>query len=331
LWAPCDGQWTAVVDEDATRTGDDRGRAATTPTDVPARGWLDVGRRVKQEAKRDQVPLLAAGVAFFGLLALIPALVALVSLYGLVADPSDIRRQVDDSLSAAPAEVRDLIGQQLTAIDDAGGGAVLAVIGGTLLALWSASSGMGHLIDAVNTAYGEDDERGFVRRKGLALVLTLGAIAFVIFALAGIAVAPAVARAAELGAVGTVLVEVVRWAVLLGGLLVALAVLYRWAPDRDDPKWRWVSPGAIFAAVAWLIASVLFSIYVSNFGSYNETYGSMGTIVVVMLWLYLTAVVIVLGAELNTELERQTAADTTEGPSRPLGERGAYAADTVAS
>ena len=318
-------------DDVRTTEHDDRGRAATSPTEVPARGWRDILRRVKQEARRDQVPLLAAGVAFFGLLALIPALVALISLYGLIADPGEIRRQVDDALAAAPTEVRDLIGQQLTAIEGSGnGGAILAVIGGAVVALWSASSGMGHLIDAVNTAYGEDDSRGFVRRRGLALFLTVGAIGFLVFALAGIAVVPAVVRAIEIGAIGTVLVEVVRWVVLLGGLLVGLAVLYRWAPDRDNARWRWVSPGAIAAAVAWLLASVLFSIYVTNFGSYNETYGSLGAIVVVMLWLYLTALVIVLGAELNTELERQTAEDTTEGPTRPLGDRDAYAADTVA-
>jgi membrane protein len=137
-------------------------------------------------------------------------------------------------------------------------------------------------------------------------------------------------RAVDLGVVGTVLAEVVRWVILFGGALVALGLLYQWAPDRANARWRWISPGAIFAAVAWLIASALFSVYVSNFGSYNETYGSLGAIVVVMLWLYLTALVVVLGAELNTELERQTAADTTTGPSRPLGEREAYAADTVA-
>jgi len=223
------------------------------------------------------------------------------------------------------------MGQQLSSIESSSGGAVLAVIGGALIALWSASSGMSHLIDAVNVAYDEEETRGFVRRRSLSLLLTVGAIGFVVFALAGIAVIPAILRAAYLGVAGSVLVQVVRWVVLLGGLLVGLAVLYRWAPDRDAPRWSWASAGAVFAAVAWLVASILFSIYVSNFGSYNETYGSLGAIVVVMLWLYLTALVIVLGAELNTELERQTAEDTTEGRERPPGGRDAYAADTVAS
>jgi membrane protein len=208
---------------------------------------------------------------------------------------------------------------------------VIGVIAGALVALWSASSGMSHLIDAINTAYDEDETRGFVRRRGLSLLLTVGAIGFVLFALAGIAVVPAVAEAANLGVVGSVLVQVVRWVVLFGGLLVGLAVLYRWAPDRDAPRWAWSSPGAIMAAVGWLVVSMLFSLYVSNFGSYNETYGSLGAIVVVMMWLYLSALVVVLGAELNTELERQTEHDTTEGKPRPQGHRDAYAADTVAT
>jgi membrane protein len=321
-----------MANSDPSSGAPDVGREATTPTDVPARGWAEVAKRVKTEAKRDQVPLLAAGVAFFGLLALIPALVALLSIYGLVADPEDIRRQVDDSLAAAPSEVRDMIGQQLTSIQRSSHGtAVFALIAGVVIALWSASSGVNHLIDAVNVAYDEEETRGFVRRRGLSLVFTLGAILFLVFAFVGIAVVPAAAQAAHLGAAGAVLVQVVRWILLLGGLLVGLAVLYRWAPDRDSPRWSWASPGAIFAAVAWLAASVLFSIYVSNFGSYNETYGSLGAIVVLMLWMYLTALVIILGAELNCELERQTVQDTTTGRPRPLGHRDAYAADTVAT
>ena len=201
---------------------------------------------------------------------------------------------------------------------------------GIVLALWSASSGMGHLINAVNTAYDEEEGRGFVRRRGLALLLTLGAIVFSVVAVGLIAVGPAALGLDDLGIVGRILVEVLRWSLLVFGMLAGLAVLYRLAPDRDAPKWRWASPGAIFATVVWIIGSVLFSVYTANFAKYNETYGSMGAVVVVMLWLLLTATVIVLGAELNCELERQTAEDTTRGPEEPMGARGAYAADTVA-
>ncbi len=324
------GDHPGVAQTDAETA--DRGREATSPTEIPPRGWMDVAKRVKSEAKVDQVPLLAAGVAFFGLLAMIPALVALLSLYGLLAEPQDIRRQVDDALAAAPKEVREMIGQQLTSIQQSSQGtALLALIGGVVIALWSASSGVNHLIDAINVAYDEQETRGFVRRRGLSLLLTLGAVGFLVFAFVGIAVVPAAAQAANLGAAGAVLVQIVRWVLLLGGLLVGLAVVYRYAPDRDAPKWAWASPGAIFAAVGWLAASILFSVYATNFGSYNETYGSLGAVVVVMMWLYLTALVIILGAELNCELERQTVRDSTEGEPRPLGERDAYAADTVAT
>jgi membrane protein len=247
-----------------------------------------------------------------------------------VADPKDISRQVDDSLAAAPVEVRKMISQQLTSIQGSHGGAIFGVIVGTIIALWSASSGLNHLIDAINIAYDEEETRGFIRRRGLALLFTAGAILFMLLAIGGIAVVPAIARAADIGVAGSVLVQVTRWVVLLGGLLAGLAVLYRWAPDRADARWAWASPGAIAAAVGWLLASVLFSVYVANFGSYNETYGSLGAIVVVLLWLYLTALMIILGAELNCELERQTAVDTTKGRPRPLGQRGAFAADTVA-
>lgn len=297
---------------------------------MPPRGWLDVVRRVRAELKRDQVPLLAAGVAFFALLALVPALVSLISLYGLVADPAEIEKQVRDALAAAPQEVRQVVAQQLTSIES-GDGTILALVLGVVVAIWSAAGGTGHLIDAINTAYDEEEQRGLLRRKAVSLAFTVGAIAFLLVAFAAITVVPAALGASDLGVAGWLLVQAVRWSALLGGMLVGLAVLYRYAPDRDEPKWSWVSPGAVFATVAWLTGSVLFSVYVANFASYNETYGTLAAIVVLMLWLYLTTFVVIVGAELNAELERQTAVDTTAGPAKPLGDRDAYAADTVAT
>ena len=285
--------------------------------------------RVRAEAKDDHVSLLAAGVAFFGLLALVPGLVAMISIYGLVAEPDDIERQVVDALDAAPAEVRDVVSEQLQSITDNSGGAILALVLSIVLALWSASSGMSHLIEAINLAYDEHDDRGFVRKRGLAVGLTVGAIVFMLVALTLIAVVPAALGASELGVAGRVAANIARWVLLAVAIVVALAVLYRLAPDRDDADWRWISPGAIFAAVAWLVASALFSVYTANFGKYNETYGTLGAIVVVMLWLLISAAAIILGAELNCELERQTVHDTTTGRNEPLGERGAYAADTI--
>lgn len=307
----------------------DRGRDAASPTDVPAPGWKDILVRVKQEAKQDHAMLIAAGVAFFGLLALVPALVALLSIYGLAADPGRIDEQLRDSLAAAPAEVRELISQQVSDIGNASSSAIVTLVVGIVLALWSASSGMKNLIEAINTAYDEEDTRGFLKVRALSLAFTLGAVVFLVIAFTTIALLPSLLAASNVGMVGRVLVSVIRFVLLFAGLLVGLAVLYRYAPDRDEPRWSWVSPGAVLAAALWLVGSLLFSIYTANFGKYNETYGALGAVVVLMLWLLLTALAIILGAELNCELERQTARDTTVGSARPLGARNAYAADTL--
>lgn len=310
--------------------GVDRGRGAEAPREVPLRGWKDVAVRVKAQMKKDDVPLLAAGVAFFALLALVPTLVALVSVYGLVADPADIQRNIEDVLSAAPTEVRELVSSQLESIvESEPSGLRLGAIVGLLVALWSASSGVKHLIGAINLAYDEEEGRGFFRLRGLALAMTLGGILLLAVAVASLVVLPnSLDDGGSTGAVRTALL-VIRWPIFALIALAALATIYRWAPDRDSPKWRWASAGAVFATVVWVIASIGFSIYTANFGNYNETYGALGAIVVVMLWLFITAYVIIAGAELNAELERQTAVDSTTGPSRPLGDRDAYAADTL--
>jgi membrane protein len=309
---------------------DGRGRRAARPSQVPARGWKDVAVRVKAQMKSDDVPLLAAGVAFFALLALVPALAALVSLYGLVADPADIERNIEDVLAAAPQEVRDLVASQLDSIvDSSPSGLKVGAIVGLVVALWSASSGVKHLIGAVNLAYDEEETRGFVKLRGLSLVMTVAGIAVMALAVAGLVVLPHALD--DQGTVGLAraLLLVVRWPVFAVLGLVGLALIYRYAPDRDAPQWRWVSPGAVFAVVVWVIASVLFSLYTANFGQYNETYGALGAVVVVMLWLFITAYVVITGAEINAELERQTAHDTTVGRRRRMGERNAYAADTL--
>jgi membrane protein len=306
-----------------------RGRDADVPHHVPARGWKDVLLRVKAEAKKDHAMLLAAGVALFGLLALVPTLIALISIYGLVADPNSIDEQLTNSLSAAPAEVRDLISQQVRDIGNASSGAIVAVVGGLLLALWSASAGMKNLIEAVNVAYDEEETRGFVKQRGLALAFTLGSIVFLVLAFMAIALLPSLIASSGLGLAGRVAVSVLRFVLLFVGLLAGLAILYRYAPDRHPARWSWVTPGALFAAVVWVVGSILFSLYTTNFGKYNETYGALGAVVVLILWLLLTSLVVIVGAEINCELERQTVRDSTTGPERPLGSRHAYAADTI--
>ena len=319
------------VDHDERRHdgGGERGRSADAPGELPAKGWKDVGLRVKDEVKEDQVPLLSAGVAFYLLLALFPALAALVSLYGIFADPSQVSQQVADLTGTLPEEARSLISDQLEKItsERQGVGVTLAV--SVAAALWAASSGVKHLIGAVNAAYDERETRKFLELRGLSLALTVGAVLFATIAIGVIAVLPALADQLPFGQVGQVLVQVGSYAGLAVGFAVGLAVLYRYAPDRDAPKWRWVSWGAVIATVVWLLGSVAFSVYVSNFGSYGETYGSIGAVIVLMLWLAVTAFAIILGAEINSELEAQTARDSTVGHPEPMGTRGAVKADQV--
>lgn len=311
-------------------TAAERGQKADAPSDLPATGWKETLTRVKTEMKKDNVPLLGAGVAFYALVAIVPGLIAFVSIYGLVADPADVERQINDLLAAAPSEVRELVREQLTSVvDSTSTGLGLGAVFGVLAALWSASSGMKHLMAAINNAYDEEESRGFLKLRGTALLLTVGAVLGGAVAFGAIAVLPALLSDTGLGDAARITVSIIRFPLLGLGLLVALAVLYRFAPDRDEPQWVWVAPGSIVAVVGWLIASAAFSFYTANFGSYDETYGSLGAIIVVMLWLMISATVVIIGAELNAEAEHQTAKDTTMGPREPLGQRGAYVADTL--
>jgi membrane protein len=312
------------------RTGSS-GRTADRPTDIPKAGWVDVGRRVKTQVREDTVTLVGAGVAFYGFIALIPTLIATVSIYGMVASPDDVAALADDALEAAPDEVATMIEAQLTSIvEQDPGGLGLAAAASIAVALWAASAGMAALVLALNIAYNESDDRGFVARRAWALLLTLGAVIFAAVAVGLIVALPAAIEAAGLGTAASRLLNLGRWPLLLGAFLVALAVLYRFAPNRSQPQLRWTSPGALIATGLWIVASVGFSIYAENFGNYNETYGSLSAIVVLLLWMWLTAVVIILGAEINSELEHQTAHDTTTGDTEAMGHRGAWSADHAA-
>lgn len=305
------------------------GAEAEKPTEIPRRGWIQVVKRAWKEAKSDQVPLLAAGVAFYSFLALFPAMIAAVMLYGLVRDPADVQRQVDELSATLPSDAASLLTTQLEALTTTSSSSLgLGLIISLVLALWSASGGVGNVMTAVNLAYDEEETRGFVKRKALALALTLGAIVFVVVAVGMVAVAPAVFD--NLVGAGPLrwALEAARWVGLLVAMSVALGVLYKLAPDRDAPKFRWVSIGSVVATVLWLVASLGFSLYVDNFGSYNKTYGALAGVVVLLLWLWLTMYVVLLGAEVNAEAEQQTAEDTTVGPEKPMGQRGAVKADS---
>jgi membrane protein len=314
----------------ASRAEAARGRGAHSPREIPAAGWRDVLWRVKDEMAKDNLSLVAAGVAFYALLALFPAIAATVSIYGLMVDPQTVSEQLAATSQVLPAETRGLIEEQLTRVSSSASTALsLGAIVSLLLALWSANKGTQSLISALNIVYDEPEKRGFIRLTLISLGLTLGIILFLIVGLAAIAAMPALF--ANLGLPESIkqLASWLRWPILGLAFVIGLAVFYRFAPSRDEPRWRWVSWGAVAATVLWLVGSALFSWYVSNFGSYNETYGSIGVVAVLMMWFWLSALIVLLGAELNAEMEHQTERDTTRGRERRIGERGAYVADTV--
>jgi len=306
------------------------GGQARTPLQIPPRGWWQVVKRAFQKGSADNVPILAGGVAFFAFLAVFPALIAALTLYGLVADPAQVAQQMQSVAGALPAASRQIITEQLTAVTGSSGDALtVGLVVSLLAALWSASGATGNLITAINLAHDEEENRGFVKLRATALGLTLGGIVFVLLALVLVAVVPVALDTLGLGVVGRVVAQVVRWALLIGVVIVGLAVVYRVAPDRASPRFRWVSTGAVVAAVLWILGSVAFSLYVSFFGNYNKTYGALAGVIVLMLWLYLTCYVVLLGAEINAEAERQTAHDTTTGEPAPMGQRDAIPADTL--
>ena len=314
--------------------GGGRGRSAARPSDIPKAGWKDILWRTWEEQGKDNISIVAAGVAYYALFAIFPAIAALVSLYGLVFDPAGVEQQVNQLAGLLPPEALNVLRDQARNVASAPQeGLGFGVLFGLALTLWSASRGTNSLITALNIAYGEEERRSFIWLAGLSLLLTLAGLVFVIMTLAMIVAVPAAIN--FLGLRDTPIgwaASLARWPILAVAIVLALAVLYRYGPDRRQPKWRWVTWGSAIATALWIIASVGFSVYVSNFGSYNQTYGSVGAGVVLLLWFNLTSYVILMGAELNAEIEHQTAQDTTEedgrGP-KPMGHRDAYVADTV--
>jgi membrane protein len=308
------------------------GIEADTPAEIPSAGWRQVVRRAWRETRADGIPLMAAGVAFYAFLSLFPALIAAVTLYGLIADPAQVEKQIRILSEALPRETTTLIADQLRDITSSSDRALgLGLALSLLTALFTASGGVANLIKAINLAYDEEETRGFVRLRAIALVLTLGAVVFMVVSVGLIAVLPVVLDELGLGAVGRTAVGVLRWVGLVVFVIGALAALYRFAPDRNDPRFSWVTLGAAVATVLWILGSVGFSVYVSNFGSYGKTYGSLAGAVVLLLWLFLTAFMVLLGAEINAEAEQQTAQDSTIGPPKPLGRRDAVKADSIPS
>lgn len=307
----------------------DRGRNAEKPSDVPAPGWLDILSRTKQQVAEDNLSIVAAGIAFYGFVAVVPSLAAVISIYALLADPAQIREHITALTEIVPREVMPLLEEQMARItsDQQAAGVGLAV--SLLIAIYSSSRATMALIMGLNIAYDEEEKRRFIKLNLVGFALTLFVLVGAVLAVALVALLPTILAQLPVSGGAETLLSWLRWPVLVGGFLIALTVLYRFAPSRDEPQWRWVSWGAILATSLWVIASAAFSLYVSRFGSYDKTYGSLGAVVVFLMWLFISAFVVLIGAELNAEMERQTTKDTTKGPPEPLGERGALAADTV--
>jgi membrane protein len=316
---------------EAARTNEHgKGRHASSPAEIPPRGWKDILLRVYTNIGDDRVFLVGAGVTFYSLLAIFPAIAAMVALYGFFADPSDITKQVDTLSGVLPAGAIDVIRDQLNRLVSQGQTKLgLAFLVSFAISLWSAKAGMKSIFDALNIVYKEREKRGFIKLNLVALAFTVGAILFVLVVLGAVIVLPAVFS--WMGAAGpqALITKIARWPILLVIIAIGLAVIYRYGPSRSETQWRWITWGSAFAAVVWIVVSILFSWYAQNYGSYNKTYGSLGAVVGFMVWIWLSTAVVLIGAELDAEMEHQTARDTTTGEGKPLGSRGATMADTV--
>jgi membrane protein len=307
---------------------DGRGRLADRPSEIPARGWKDILLRVYNGISEDRILANAAAVTFYALLALFPAMAALVSIYGLFADPGTITKQLDAMQGVLPGGGIDVIRDQLTRLTAQPSGALgIGFVIGLAVSLWSANGGIKALFDALNAVYEEDEKRSFFRLTAVSLGFTAAMIVFVVVAITCVVALP-VALQYLPGFIGMIL-NIARWPVLLVIVAAVLACIYRYGPSRKEPRWRWISWGSAFAAFAWLAASGLFSWYAAHFGTFNKTYGSLGAVIGFMTWMWLSIIVILIGGKLNAEIEHQTARESTEGPEKPLGRRGAKMADTI--
>ena len=307
-----------------------RGRRATSPWQIPWAGWKDILWRVYASINDNRLLAVAGGVVFYSLLAIFPAIAAFVSLYGLIADASTIDSHLSMAAGVLPAGAVDILHEQivrLTAKTDANLG--LGFITGLAVALWSANAGMKGIIDALNVVYDEKEKRSFVKLNLLSLLFTLVAMVSLMIAIAAVVVAPIVFSAVGLSSFPSLALAVLRWPLLLIVAAAGLAAIYRYGPSRTVARWQWLSVGSAASAIGWLVTSVLFSWYIAHFGAYNATYGSLGAAVGMMMWMWISTIVILLGGELNAEIEHQTAHDSTVGADQPIGARGAVMADTI--
>jgi len=312
----------------ARQTG--RGREVSWPHHIPPRGWWDIVGRVFSEVMEDRITLIAAGATFYLILALFPALTAFVSLYGLVADPVTIADHIAFLGSLMPKAGYDMISGQLHALAKANTNALsFGFLFGVLAALWSANNGIKTIFEAMNIAYEEKEKRSFIWLNVMSLLFTLGAMVIAALFVISVGVVPAVLSFLRLDSFAAILIEYLRWPVIIVAAAFAISIIYRYGPSRRRAKWRWQVPGAAIATIVWLIASIGFSWYLTNFANYNATYGSLGAVIGFLMWVWISMVILLVGAEINAEMEHQTAIDSTIGRDRPMGGRGAHVADTL--
>ena len=309
---------------------ENRGRHAKSPAEIPVQGWKDILLRVYGNVGDHRILALAAGMTYYSILAIFPALAALVAIYGFFSDPGSISKHLDVISGFVPGGAIEIAREQLTRVATKGDRTLgLTFMIGLFISLWSANAAMKSLFDTLNIVYGEQEKRGFVKLNAISLSFTVAAIAFVLIALATVVVVPVILDYVWLSNIAELVIRWARWPVLFVAVALALACVYRFGPSREAPRWRWLTWGSIAATMMWLVASALFSFYAANFGTFNATYGSLGAAIGFMTWLWISAIVILLGAELNAEMEHQTARDTTTGAPQPMGARGAKMADTV--
>jgi len=310
-----------------------RGRTAEMPTDIPAKGWKDIAWCVYERLHKDRILLVSAGVTFYALLALFPFVAAIVSLYGLFADATTINEHLRLISGFLPEGALEVIGGEVKRIAAKGGGTLGFTFVVTLaLSVWGANAGTKSLFDALNIIYKEQESRSFISLTLCSLTLTLGAISLVLVAMAGIVAVPLALKQLGIPTESvTGLLTLIRWPLLYLVILFALACLYRYGPSRTHPQWRWVSWGSAVAGGIWIVGSLLLSWYVANFGTYNVTYGSLGAVIGFMVWMWLSTITVLMGGEINAEMEHQTANDTTEANRKPLGARGARMVGEIAA
>jgi membrane protein len=307
-----------------------RGRHSGNPLQIPWTGWKDILWRTYVRSGEDRLLAIAAGVVFFGLLAVFPAITALVSCYGLFANPSTIGANLQTLALMLPEGSFQIVQDQIGRVLDKGSTSLGATfLFGLALALWSANAGVKAVIDALNVVYEEREKRSFFRLNLISLAFTAGGVAALLLMVSAVVAFPLALDRIGMQPESQFIVSLARWPLLFVVLLAALGVLYRFGPSRRAARPEWLSVGTLVAAVLWIAGSALLSWYLSNFGNYSATYGSLGAAIGLMTWMWMSAIIVLCGAELNSEIEHQTARDTTVGHPKPLGARGAVMADTL--